>query len=74
MKDKLVRTRHGRFYYRAMSFLRGAGITLTALAVLSAPVVIAYGINAAEAKAAEEPSSVVSETTSTELEIAPYEA
>lgn len=56
MKDKLVKTHHGRFYYRAMSILRGIGLTLTAAVVLSAPVVIAYGINVAEAKAAEETS------------------
>ena len=74
MKDKLVRTRHGRFYFRAMSFLRGAGLILTALAVLSAPVVIAYGINVAEAKAAEEPTSAVSEISSEALETLPYEA
>lgn len=67
MKDKLVKTRHGRFYYRSMSFLRGLGLTIAALIVLSAPVVIAYGINVAETKAVEEQTSLSS--SSDELEI-----
>ena len=69
MKDKLVKTRHGRFYYRSMSFLRGLGLTIAALIVLSAPVVIAYGINVAETKAVEEQTSLSS--SSDELEITP---
>ena len=75
MKDKLVKTNHGRFYYRAMSILRGIGLTLTAAIVLSAPVVIAYGINAAEAKAAEETSFVASpSSSSSELTLVSVEA
>ncbi len=74
MKDKLVKTRHGRFYYRTLSFLRGLGLTMAALVVLSAPVVIAYGINVAEAKAGEETSSRAVETSSNDLEIVSYEA
>ena len=63
MKDKLVKNKHGRFYYRSMSFLRGLGLTIAALVVLSAPVVIAYGINVAETKALEEETSLSSNSS-----------
>ncbi len=74
MKDKLVKTNHGRFYYRAMSILRGVGLTLAAAIVFSAPVVIAYGINAAETKAGEETSTLAeAPSSSSDLEIVAYE-
>ena len=64
MKDKLVKSHRGRFYYRSMSFLRGLGLTLAALVVLSAPVVIAYGVNVAETRAAAEETSLQAPSSS----------
>ena len=72
MKDKLVKTRHTRLYYRTLAFLRGFGLTLAALVVLSAPVVIAYGINVAETKAAAEQTSLPAESSLPETEEAAY--
>lgn len=73
MKDKLVKSHRGRFYYRSMSFLRGLGLALAALVVLSAPVVIAYGVNVAEARATEEESSLQPSSSSEQsLQVVDY--
>ncbi len=74
MKDKLVRNRHGRFYYRSMSLLRGLGLAMAAIVVLSAPVVIAYGINVAEAKAAQVEVQPEDSSAESSIQISSYEA
>ena len=64
MRDKIVKTGHGKLYYRFVGGLRGLGFSLLALIALASPVAIVMGMTAVENAHAEETSHVVQSETS----------
>ena len=67
MKDKLHKTGHKKLYYRFLSFAKGFGFSLLAIALLATPVAIAAGVNAYETTAAQQQTSQSQEAETSEV-------